>query len=401
MKYKLTTLLCLLLNVFMTTPLWADDYVDISVSPTSNTNEWKLDISLENPESSNYTAFQMDLVLPEGTLVNDASFGGSSRLTNHTLTTNLQNDGMWRVAAYSLNNTAITGNSGTLFSVLVTFNPVQGTNALVTSLTNVRFSKRNGVESPFSDDSYTLSCLTLTEGINFENEESTLFNVVNYVRTLPNQKWNALYLPVEIPVSALSENYDVAYFNNMHAYDRDNNGVIEKMDMEVIRIAQGTLHANHPYFIRAKNDAAKKMNLLLSNAVVQNTDAANCTSITTSSAYMNFELTGIYTRHYANELAGCYAITGTGSWAPIAEGSYLNPFRFYLKMTNRNGSPVKADKVAQTIHIYLKGEEGTTGIEETTVNTQESTVIYDLQGRRVTHPTKGMYIVNGKKVILK
>ena len=30
-----------------------------------------------------------------------------------------------------------------------------------------------------------------------------------------------------------------------------------------------------------------------------------------------------------------------------------------------------------------------------------SEVYYDLQGRRVLYPTKGLYIVNGKKVILK
>ena len=44
-------------------------------------------------------------------------------------------------------------------------------------------------------------------------------------------------------------------------------------------------------------------------------------------------------------------------------------------------------------------EEGTTGVEMTTDNSLQSTVIFDLQGRRVMNPGKGMYIVNGKKVI--
>jgi hypothetical protein len=39
-----------------------------------------------------------------------------------------------------------------------------------------------------------------------------------------------------------------------------------------------------------------------------------------------------------------------------------------------------------------------TGIEKTTVNGEQTTVIYDLTGRRVE---KGIYIVNGKKVIVK
>ncbi|MBQ4387403.1 MAG: Ig domain-containing protein [Prevotella sp.] len=44
-----------------------------------------------------------------------------------------------------------------------------------------------------------------------------------------------------------------------------------------------------------------------------------------------------------------------------------------------------------------------TGIEMPTVedNADADAVVYDLQGRRVAQPTKGLYIVNGKKVIIK
>ena len=43
-----------------------------------------------------------------------------------------------------------------------------------------------------------------------------------------------------------------------------------------------------------------------------------------------------------------------------------------------------------------------TNIEvETIANGQQQTAIYDLQGRRVENPTKGIYIVNGRKVVIK
>ena len=47
--------------------------------------------------------------------------------------------------------------------------------------------------------------------------------------------------------------------------------------------------------------------------------------------------------------------------------------------------------------------EETTGIEMPTVedNADADAVVYDLQGRRVVNPTKGLYIVNGKKVVIK
>ena len=44
----------------------------------------------------------------------------------------------------------------------------------------------------------------------------------------------------------------------------------------------------------------------------------------------------------------------------------------------------------------------TTGIDATLVNSEKvNSVVYDLQGRRVAQPTKGLYIVNGKKVVIK
>ena len=47
------------------------------------------------------------------------------------------------------------------------------------------------------------------------------------------------------------------------------------------------------------------------------------------------------------------------------------------------------------------GEEGTTGISEAQQRLGEQDVYYNLQGQRVNNPGKGVYIMNGKKVIVK
>ncbi|MBQ9652583.1 MAG: pectate lyase [Prevotella sp.] len=44
---------------------------------------------------------------------------------------------------------------------------------------------------------------------------------------------------------------------------------------------------------------------------------------------------------------------------------------------------------------------GATGIQNITTAQPKDNVIYDLQGRRVTNPTKGIYIINGNKVVIK
>ena len=53
--------------------------------------------------------------------------------------------------------------------------------------------------------------------------------------------------------------------------------------------------------------------------------------------------------------------------------------------------------------IEFIDEDGTTTINEHELNESHelSGAVYDLQGRRVENPTKGLYIVNGKKVVIK
>ena len=54
---------------------------------------------------------------------------------------------------------------------------------------------------------------------------------------------------------------------------------------------------------------------------------------------------------------------------------------------------------ADAFELYYAGSPESTGVEQTIVNRQQTTVIYDLQGRKVTDTEglKGIYIVNGKK----
>lgn len=51
--------------------------------------------------------------------------------------------------------------------------------------------------------------------------------------------------------------------------------------------------------------------------------------------------------------------------------------------------------------LSFEGDGETTGIANVNVNANSNSSWYDLSGRRVANPTKGLYIVNGKKVIIK
>ncbi|GEM_PF-3523021 len=86
---------------------------------------------------------------------------------------------------------------------------------------------------------------------------------------------------------------------------------------------------------------------------------------------------------------------GTAEFQWIDETSAtLGSNKAYLQIVN---GP-KSETSAHGLTIDLDGE--LTGIKNIKVGSEDN-IYYDLQGHRVLYPTKGLYIVNGKKVILK
>lgn len=81
---------------------------------------------------------------------------------------------------------------------------------------------------------------------------------------------------------------------------------------------------------------------------------------------------------------------------PGTSDATLNAFRAYFSVTE----DVPEAATSRGIEIDIDGvSTGIDFIENKA--TGEVKVIYDLSGHRVANPTKGLYIVNGKKVVIK
>ena len=89
----------------------------------------------------------------------------------------------------------------------------------------------------------------------------------------------------------------------------------------------------------------------------------------------------VYTLQYLNNTLGLYKYTATNLKAGKA---------YYLL----------ADGAAAPMGFVFDFEGQTTGVESIEVNA-DNQVIYDLSGRRVAKAGKGLYIINGKKVLVK
>ena len=244
----------------------------------------------------------------------------------------------------------------------------------------------------FIDD---VSNVVLTDGEDFSHDVAQEVDKLTYNRTLPNMLWNPLYVPFKIPVASISDKYDVAYINGMHSYDRNDDGTIDDLTMEVIKIANGTLKSNYPYLIKAKSEADMEMTIEQEGTVLYPSES---TTLSCSSVYTRFDITGTYNEMTAEELDGSLVITSNGSWGQMDPDYTLKPYRLYLTITNSGDSPVEIDQEAMSrISISVLGEE--TGIFETENAKVKTENYYDLTGRRVQKAQKGIFVVNGKKVV--
>ena len=252
------------------------------------------------------------------------------------------------------------------------------------------------VYGSFIANSYFLTSIVDGELDYYNLEEEKIVDNFAYSRTLPDAKWNSLYVPFDINVEDLANDYDVAYINCVHSYDRDKNGEIDEMEMEVILVLDGVLKANYPYLIRAKDEYVLDIALCLENTTLY---AAEENGVTCSSVFTRFDVVGNYTTQPVQETTGCYEVRD-GMWQALNPGAELLPFRHYLYITNIDGSPLK-ENVVRSMSIRVDGEmeddDETTGIDE--LQSADNKGSYDLQGRKINGVTEsGIYIINGKKV---
>lgn len=229
------------------------------------------------------------------------------------------------------------------------------------------------------------------------NYEEVALEKLTYKKTLPNTSWNPLYVPFRIAYEDLADKYEVAYINAIRSYDMDENGAIDSMVMEVVKIKDGIMKENYPYLIKAKAENDLEFIIEKENQTIY---PAISSTLDCSTFYTKFEITGTYKEKASENLNGALVIGEDGAWQPLGTYDTVKPYSFYMTISQREDSPVQIEERALSrIVISVLGEDAETGIQDI-LNTGNENVIYDLNGRRILTPQKdGVYILNGKKVV--
>ena len=361
---QLALLLCLGAGALSATAQTSDRlYVsgDLSLNPGGDTETQYFAVNIADA-SMDYVAYQVDIVLPDGLQL--ANYEGEpdiyiddtaiyptnrSKVPYHSLAIKVNNDHIRVLCADIDGNRPLKAKSGELFKVGVVASPYLKPGDVKVQLRNIILSDDN------------------SQGPEFDAVEPASVGTASTTSTLTlkvsaSNKFSTAILPFDAELPQGLEAYSCESTNGEN----------------LVLSNQTSMKAFTPYILYAPNGYEGT----LSGTV----DAAKYQAQVT-----NGYLTGTVVAHEVTGGEGHYVLQNQG------EG----PMFYRVGDTSFN---IPAGKCWLTLPASLQGVSALqlhrpTGIETIPVNTINSDAVYDLSGRRITNPTKGIYIVGGKKVL--
>ncbi len=195
---------------------------------------------------------------------------------------------------------------------------------------------------------------------------------VTLTRSIAANQWSTIVLPFSMTYDQLKE----AFGSDMKLKQ------MTAATAESVTLSDATgLNANEPYLIRVSSDFTSAT--IDGVTIVPSADPKKTIGdVTFQGTYSSMNIPAGAFFLYDNQL---YKATGEGTPNTIA------PMRGYFTV---------ADGGNARLRITFDDSE-TTAVQSVATESQQTEQVFDLQGRRVIAPAKGLYIVNGKKVVMK
>lgn len=206
---------------------------------------------------------------------------------------------------------------------------------------------------------------------------------VTMTRTLNPAGWNTFCAPFDISTSLIASVFGTGTkvrTLESSAYDSNTNSLTLNFT------SAESIEAGKPYLVWIGNSTAVE-NPTFTNVAVSNTTTTKQTDFVDFVPVMNpIELT-------EGDKDVLFVVGGNKLTFPTTTGN-INGFRAYFHLTNNTATNARSftmnfDDEATAISIMLKDE------------TVDDQAIYNLNGQRIAQPQRGLYIINGKKRIVK
>ena len=343
-------------------------------------------VSIEGEkEGQNYCSYNMDITLPNGIslcsdgedeetaywafMSEDRDFYpftkvGTKVTWHHTFGCNLLNGNMLRVACYSSTNSAFKAKNGVLFMAYVhiddeVFESSFSPKPFVT-VSGIRMADNSGN----GYQTYDFTCRPFSTGIPAERTLPLNISATNKLGTLI------------LPFDAILPQGVKAYSCYEAKEESDGNGTLMLAQVPSVQ-------ACTPYIVYAPQG--------YSGTITGTVDYEK--------EYPDYS--DIYTTDYLTGVLGTTVVNSGYIMQNQGEGPMfynVNGASFSLNAGRCYFTPGNA---AMT-RIYRLKFDGAASIDDIVEPTDDTDgITYDLMGRRVDNPTKGIYIRNGKKVVVK
>lgn len=393
-------------------------YIDSFTVP-QGTTEYTLSVKMRNEYE--VKGFSFAIFLPEGFTFSTTNGTPDAQLstvrTNSThidaFSANIQSDGALYVNANAQKGDGeIIGDDGEVALVKILFpeNATAGDYAIIVK--NLSINLYNGddaVTEGYGAQEFIESTLTIDAGL-FLDEDNTDPNAIEAAtdvnvtvkRTIKANQWSTICLPFAMTETqtkaAFGDDVQIADFTGCEAtYDEATGENIVALKLNFDNVT--AMDANHPYIIKVGSDVAEFS--------VEGVDITPSDELSVDRDEDKYKRNGRWYYDY-NSFIGTYEagteipenalfLSGNKFWYSVGKTTtkaFRGYFLFYMVLSD----VVTADT---RISLWFDDDE-TTGISN--VRGKKDNVrceVYDLLGRRIENPTKGLYIRNGRKEVVK
>ncbi len=218
-------------------------------------------------------------------------------------------------------------------------------------------------------------------------------------KTFRSTGWNALFVPFDFTLTA--EMLNDFEFAKLYAVIAENNAPV--VNFKTVA-ANDKISAYSPYLIKAKTAGSHSLNV---GAVTYKSNAgeppytATIDEIYTFYPVMENTYTAVEKGYYLDSEQNSFVYS-------VNEKSYVPPLRYYMTMWDKNAKDfiVSTSGGASKVKFCVIGEDEPTGITDLVDEAANASgKVYNLQGVVVGNTTeglpKGVYIKNGRKIIVK
>lgn len=393
----LLTLLACMLNAA------ADNTVSISNAfvPKGKTGNFSIDLANTDVFAS---SMEVHLTFPEGITFEDVTL--SSRFTDNPTIGKKVSGQSVTITLLSTSNEAITGSNGPLLFITVSADAnLEVGDKLTASMTKMELAKKVGNKhekfnlDPFDFDIEITDHVILDENSVVAPSAQTGVNV-KVKRTIKANEWSTLCLPFDMTEeevkTAFGNDVQLAEFVSYEATKEGNNVTGITITFEDTDLSEG-FYGNWPYIIKTSNDITE---FTLTARDIDPDEAVD--EYDNGKKGNKREVYGSFIGTYqANTVVPDNSLFLSSNKFWYSAGlTKMKAFRAYFTLND-----VLTDIGSANTRVLMSFDGDITGINDAThLNANERIMKdegYDLQGRKVENPSKGLYIINNKKVLVK